>query len=1743
MQQKQLQRVPRAWQGHYRHRLASREEKENENHHHGLDPPTSSTFRSPSERTNTSHSQDNKVAQSVAHEVAVSAAATATTSGRDHNNQERAASSLLRFDELLRDDEGGGSKEAQNQPSGSQFATSCQLSDSRPNARSVQLQRVRITRRSAASETKLPNEQHEQEQDRDGDGDDEPSRKLSWPARSSNSNNKTSTSAADEQQHLPLRHHQTQATASTGSQVFQLAVSDTKDDKVQVIKKQLSDQRAGSSNSLPLIHTDQLNASTRLLYIRPPSRFSAHNRQFIASRPVSMLHNNHQNRRRPKSKVLDSLEPQAGGQLVMAGSESSMAPNSAQLRARFEVLNLEVTNSTATLTWSLSLFPLESEVDEDPKTRRQDSLARGKRDTNSVRPTLSGRNSFGDPDSEELTMDFDARSNTDIFAEVGDNLELVKRNGTQQHQQQREPKRRFKSRKGATSTTLPPPPSTTEIDDILRNISTRPTAELGDEANLTSSGPRPQPVAIKLLPSAGPTKRPPKRMAAKQQLQLQISPVAEAAQDTETPQLPTNTTTSPTTRVAQASSQAPTTITTSTSSAPTTRLQRLPLQHRTSPTAADRQEATNLDQEPPIIHFTSAPLNRIFKPTLQQNPTKTSSTTTTTTTTTTNSPQTSTITQSSTLKVDEVPITAANKRETTRASKSLKELEDQTSAPNSTPSTTRGSEIPQATTPGLTTSSTSTTTTSTVRPTETPTSTTVILRTQTPSSLPSVDRQSTRASDQLDALTAATGRPIKTTTTTPSSTTSSSAPAQSTPNQVITMTKSQLVTSESLERARGELVARATTSPPPPLLLEQQEQQPKKLHVPLESQATASEQHNSAMSSKWFVRLRRFGSNEVDLVRVVVHDLGQLLERPLVRSISFKNLEPSSGYEICVESASPSQLIGDKFHILNANYFLKCQDISDVELSNSSNSSLIATPETEATNSSSSQQTLKRMDVNREDELRLGRPAGNLPTSNSTRSAHLKMKSLCREFFTLPTVQLDLVVANQTLPSPGEQQTRAANIALGQANSSDHPRRPKSLIDQQKQQEEAPQSSNALKSHMELMEIDLSQLMSNSTNERPLASVFEVISQSRHSANGIPLAHSESTLFPGGGLNSIPTNWTNRGLATKQLLDATTSADQPTHILSIVGCVFVLIFLASIANMLMNLIHCHSRSSLGGAPVSGGQGDILTGQAGGRLARHLGASRRRRRRRRLTEALANASTHQPLGAHSPTMASPALRPANYPPPSIGNGSYYSAGSDHSATSKSRIVVIGKNGEPFGSASGYFDMPPERHHLGAAYGHISPGAGSLMRNSKTASPRKSGSPSDGHPVVDPTEAATTRSMYLLTAAASFPLGPSFEGDEKHNADMVGLARRNYDNFISSIYNDDQMTSEVLANARLHSGRQTIDNSGLNHHQRHHQSSCKLYQREREQGHADQELHVADNQYQQVVVSTSTRSSNSPPGQMQPNQQRQRIRFDKVNPIYNMDSAMQTGRRRTPNGSQLQQQQQRGSLTSFGQHQQSPADSASTTSTGINNNGTPECADQQEELDCSLCQNQCNLRSNLNGQSDDEHTLPRASQTSPGLDRQKQRIKAQQQQLERVLTKSGSLLPQPFINVTVGADLASGKYAYPQEALGNEQHLDKSSKFTVDYTAKDDTVEAQQHHDLEQRDKEGAEANMPSPPPPPPPLSPTGEHQKSKDSKPLTQLQPVDRDQRDETIERSDFNQRRNELASKLHLPGMAKQQQQ
>lgn len=776
--------------------------------------------------------------------------------------------------------------------------------------------------------------------------------------------------------------------------------------------------------------------------------------------------------------------------------------------------------------------------------------------------------------------------------------------------------------------------------------------------------------------------------------------------------------------------------------------------------------------------------------------------------------------------------------------------------------------------------------------------------------------------------------------------------------------------------------------------------------------------------SSWHVRLRRFGSNEVDIVKVMANKQDLLADQPVERRIIFNQLEPASGYELCVESASPNQQVGDRYQILDANHFLKCQDSSDVELAENSGSI----------------NSLRRVDM-----------AASQPPEVASQSDRLK--SLCREFFTLSTgaqpvnfgARSDLRASNEFRKTIDQAELLSSSL-----------RRPKSL-------------GQALRSHTEVLEVN---------DLAPSWNTFEMISSGSRAPRN-PFGETVGLLAVAPGAPSLAVEreqppFAFNGSAPGQ---GATFGDASSMLrmsaLPIVGCIFALVFLITLVNLLLSSARCGSRWK--STPRS---------------------HRARQSSRRRDEHLADLSlgTQQVLGS-----------------------SFYSD-SEHSATSQSRIILgstraiqgIKNSGAPLVGTSTYFEVPKT----------------SLYRRDL-----------DSEAIMNRKDSATARrsSSYLMADGTRFPLGPSFEGDEKHNADMVGLARKNYDNIISNIYNAEP------------SNRANFENS-IRHHRHRMPAHSKQHQ-----PHLVRHASPASSGDSTNGASTSSTGNLHESSdrrdllnQTQPKQaggagsKRQRIRFDKINPIYNMEG-IQTFACTSP---RKKRSTIRPKLTSFGHS--NPAliaeENVETSDGKFDADG-----DIDVDEDCPMCQLELEQ-----ARHSDESARHSAGQSSPDqcdqvstwpadvvtsaspnkdftccLDRQKQRFEKQQEQLERVMTKNGSLIPQPFINPSVPI------------TCDRSQSVDNVEQGREELVVQDDepgsSIDVQSGTFAQALKPESFPAPPPPPPPPPPPLARCAPRTDGTSEALVIKLGSLEQTATCTSptgIGRSDFDQRRKELASAL-----------
>lgn len=863
------------------------------------------------------------------------------------------------------------------------------------------------------------------------------------------------------------------------------------------------------------------------------------------------------------------------------------------------------------------------------------------------------------------------------------------------------------------------------------------------------------------------------------------------------------------------------------------------------------------------------------------------------------------------------------------------------------------------------------------------------------------------------------------------------------------------------------------------------------------------DQSSPPSSSKWLVRLRKFASNEVDIVKIVVDNNLSQRHKLLFRQITFKSLEPSSGYELCIESASPNQSINDLYSILDANYFLKCQDnsVDEVELGNVTTvAPTIATEES----------------IKRSDQQQIS-----------------KIKSLCKEFFTLPSgasfqdkINFGMNESN-AIGLAAASKFNAANFTLANGsrsqqakNESLNLRKPKSL-------------NNVLKSRMEVLEISENDLNPSKTNFE-LVATSSLYSQQQRPDGKLSSTASDSSFVT----KDLPSLAGRPNLIFNQQSANHNQADfmSQMSILPIVGCVFGLIFILTLANMILNTINCRSQNSNRSASMAA----------------------RQRAKRRL-DAAAAAAAYRNHQHNKQTL-----------------GSFYSdhSSSNHSNQSQSsRIVIVGgnKNNDTFANTSAYFEVPiessPSLEANTSSSGLTANNEGGLGSGSKS-------------------------SFNQLVNSARFPLGPSFEGDEKHNADMVGLARKNYDNFISNIYGSTNENkhlagptiNEIFDTPSVASSSKHSVNHQFHSHHKHHNHYHRYNSDSMRTANlqAASKLEPSGSRASEEEQQTCIKVIND--GGQSHNQKRQRIRFDKINPIYNMNGIYAL------RGNNHHKRHKPLKVSTFGHSNQalndddehqvmSPSSTASAASTISGNLANQSernnlIEQRQQELEtcekCPLCCQEESLRecetSEMMDCSQDKDNWPESQQSSLGgynccLDKQKQRFHKQQQQLERVMSKTGSLVPQPFINPigppinstsavddSIQTDLGCDSIQiYPND--GEEESAANEPKQVDDYRPEPAKNEATKTLSSKSTSDEPffpppppitgslppkssrAETQRTSPPPEPPPMPASKALVNIKDSS--TKAETIHK----ASIKKEDFEQRRNELANKLNLTGM------
>lgn len=1427
----------------------------------------------------------------------------------------------------------------------------------------------------------------------------------------------------------------------------------------------------------PLIHTDKVNTSSRVLYVYSGSpRSLTTNAQQVVNPFIEFPQKADR-----RVGVLSAM----GSDLQLLEVESTKGPQVTPV-PRLVVLNLEVGSSTATLTWTLSLFP------NPPRRQQQRSategfLIRHRRETKELlRPKIAKITLIDESDGTE------DESSTGVVA-VAAAAASADESDSPADESGEENGLDAQSSTFGQPVTLTRDLKPTKVTDLLRIANESHTSTprghsllvpqeqqenniTATERNITTGNTLDMPVGKRLqlsrvqaLPEAV-NKRPPVR-----QMSATITRAAET--------------------VTQASSTlAPTTEPASATQAPLASTTPRPRRFKN----LGRQRLPSVDQ----VSSSSTARHVSVHVTEQQ----------TTSSTTTVTPR-----RSSSMRDESPPVTRAAVRPIYRIPTTATPHSQTSTTTTSTSTTTTSTTTTER--PSTTTPPTSTTPSSTSNETEPENFTQVSVGTSIESnpSTPSVLVNDATASEVFreepmftEPLSSSTTRAVQFSETPTSQQDIAGLTLAGEAASVSRVEVSPMITNVTVESSSEPTTFEISTTAKPSTVTLQTE--PSTASTQARPKQKESQQQQDP-SSKWLVRLRRFGSNEVDIVKIVVSNLQtvQLGER----QIAFKRLEPASAYEIYIESASPNQQVRDKFHILDANHFLKCQDTSDVELSNSTTSSAVEP------------NSLRRMDLSQvtsgagEDDQLTSLPLVSKQPDASEDQEPSKMKSLCKEFFTLPAESHDLVNFGQfeseesrnmrllgiqnRKQQPSSEQHNATNSTVAATGTASSPRRPKSL-------------GNALKSHMELLEINES---GNSNKELSSGTVFEILASRGFLSQQRP-ASSVTAADSGASNLQVISRVQERPVLQPPL--GSVGANQQDYlnlsVLPLVGCVFGLIFLVTLANILLSTINCRSAAN--------------------------------QRRRARVGALARAASRRNNTGDSHDHL----------------GSFYSD-SDNSATSRSRIMVVGKKvgrSEPFAATSAYFELPAN-HQIGTT------------ANSRHGSQQSGSSGGAG-------------GNRLSAAGVRFPLGPSFEGDERHNADMVGLARKNYDNFIHHIYNADAPLSQNIDQLDRNSNHlsetgptspYSINNRRHSHQQHHHYHHHHHHKRV-----SGQTNRVSDPQSNAGLLTTVSgsvdqhRQHNSPSptesGASSTNNRRQRIRFDKINPIYNMDGLQYA----SPGRSRVAP----GAVSSFGHSNQalSPrtCSSESSGSSAEAHEMCPLCqvsddpngrAVGERETECSIDSSACDRGSDCNDAS---------SYYTCCLDRQKQRFQKQQQQLEKVVSRNGSLVPRPFINPPEPLSHEESPTYQTRELImtSGAQSVDSLPNHVADEGSQDtdrllaleathqmsDEPANKDHHSTIDKGRKGlrgeqksflafgdvaddlvaspngttpqrSSKSMPMPPPPPPPSNPpSGGSTIVKIGAPKS---AKNHQSRDETINKTDFNLRRSELASKLHLAGMAK----
>lgn len=753
-----------------------------------------------------------------------------------------------------------------------------------------------------------------------------------------------------------------------------------------------------------------------------------------------------------------------------------------------------------------------------------------------------------------------------------------------------------------------------------------------------------------------------------------------------------------------------------------------------------------------------------------------------------------------------------------------------------------------------------------------------------------------------------------------------------------------------------------------------------------ESLRIANQRLRVTSTSRWLVRLRRFGLSQSDALRLVLnhHDnltdhntLGLNRTNP-IRFISFKNLEPMSGYELCIEpeESNSDQEILDRYNIFDSNQWSRC----------------------------------------------------------------LAIDTKCKELYTLANNSTENYVSYGNLdserPSQHEDQgdNRKRDITGGALDQA-HLRRPKSLVG----------SQNGQVSRIEQLELDdpplnLTSLESKDsgwTNYEMVASRPGLIDQARDrsdiSAGLLPIP---ITNF------STPTN--------RRPLSMGWSIPPAVGYLLAVICILALI------NLLLNSATSVRR---------------LLGQP-----RDLSSKRKQTRKGRLSSNKSNVG--HAIDIHPGELNCQSLSSDSNSSMSFIGGSENSSKLMHPSEDKSNIRPSHRLRQFNGVKSRTREMRSEAK-------------GQFRGQDQTD-------------CISGAKSRATRQFLSLVSDARFPLGPSFDGDSRHNADMVGLARKNYNHFISRVYNsgdssigyqieDTPYINGIDAHALNMSEGTLVHSKGEKHRSNHHRHHNRICQRCLVTSHC-----CSNTKQSQPSPSSSSSSESNSQLEAEADKSRGkplRVRYDKINPLYRMSPPCKhrATRRSNPN-----------LLTSF---VSSPSmddieNPNMTTSKGYSSGGTANRGGHECESLCMI---------DVDGVFD------------CCLDRQQQRFQQQQRQLERKPGLNGALVTQPIIK--------------PIE-------VNEGVQFD-----RDDESELVSIPVIET----GSDLPVAPPPPPPPPLlesppakalalvSPTIESNKDErsnkenDQKKLRDKGPQAMDSSSDTIEQTkDFQRLRLELQSKLQF---------